>query len=313
MPAEEPPLRALRVRIAEAAQSAGKPHFVIEKDYAISYLLMGIARVPELRESLIFKGGTCLRKAYFAGYRFSEDLDYTSLRSGDADGLLNALREAADQMKDRLLEYGPFEVEVAPQPHRDPHPRGQFAFRVRVQFPWMGSPACSLKIEIAVEEPLLSKPKQRPLIHEYTGESLDVTLLAYSLEEIAAEKLRAFLQARQHLRDRGWLRNRPRDLFDLWYLHQQHDHPIDWRYIGRLLPEKAGAYGLSYAGLDDFLDGEVLDGIRKDWRGQLAGFVPNVPSFDQCIGTFRTLLQDIFEQPEIQQGIDRRVDAGSGN
>ncbi|MDO8472302.1 MAG: nucleotidyl transferase AbiEii/AbiGii toxin family protein [Dehalococcoidia bacterium] len=313
MPAEEPPLRTLRVRIAEAARNAGKPQFVIEKDYAISYLLMGIVHVPELRESLVFKGGTCLRKAYFAGYRFSEDLDYTSRRKWDADGLLNALREAGGHMKDRLLDYGPFEVEVAPQLHRDPHPRGQLVFRVRVQFPWMGSPTCSLKIEIAVEEPLLNKPEQRRLIHEYTGEALDVSLLAYSLEEIAAEKLRAFLQARQHLRDRGWLRNRPRDLFDLWYLHQQRDRMIDWHYVGRLLPEKAGAYGLSYIGLDDFLDGEVLDGIRKDWRGQLPSFVPQMPSFDECIGGLRTILQRIFEQPDRHQGIDRRIDADSGD
>lgn len=76
MPAESAPLRTLRVRIAEAARTTGKPQFVIEKDYAISYLLAGIAQVPALSDALVFKGGTCLRKAYLPGYRFSEDLDF---------------------------------------------------------------------------------------------------------------------------------------------------------------------------------------------------------------------------------------------
>ena len=64
--------------MATAARAAGKSRFVLEKDYALSYLLAGTVAVPALRESLVFKGGTCLRKAYFPGYRFSEDLDYTS-------------------------------------------------------------------------------------------------------------------------------------------------------------------------------------------------------------------------------------------
>lgn len=307
MPAENAPLRTLRVRIAEAARNAGMPQFVIEKDYAISYLLMGIAQVPALRESLVFKGGTCLRKAYFPGYRFSEDLDYTSRKTWDADTLLGALREAVDQMETRLLQYGPFDVDVTPETHRDPHPRGQLVFRVRVQFPWMGSPACSLKVEVAMHEPLLTKPAERQLVHEYPGESLDVTMITYRLEEVAAEKMRAFLQSRQHLRERGWLRNRPRDLFDLWYLHQQHDQPIDWRELGRILPEKAAAYGLTYGSLEDFLDGEVLDGIKRDWQGQLANFVPCLPSFDQCVAALRTLLSDVLGQtggPQVSDGQD---------
>jgi hypothetical protein len=80
-----PPLRPLRIRIPVAVRKAGKPQYVLEKDYALSYLLAGIAAVPTLRASLVFKGGTCLRKAYFPGYRFSEDLDFTSRTPWDCD------------------------------------------------------------------------------------------------------------------------------------------------------------------------------------------------------------------------------------
>jgi predicted nucleotidyltransferase component of viral defense system len=38
-----------------------------------------IFSVSACRDSLVFKGGTCLRKCYFHDYRFSEDLDFTSV------------------------------------------------------------------------------------------------------------------------------------------------------------------------------------------------------------------------------------------
>lgn len=288
------PLRPLRLRIAAAARAAGKPQFLVEKDYALSYLLAGIAAVPALRESLVFKGGTCLRKAYFPGYRFSEDLDHTSRAPWNCDALLDALTQGAEWMRTQLLAFGPFEVVVAEERHREPHPRGQCVFRVRVQFPWMRNPDCSLKVEVSAEEPLLAGSVERPLIHEFSVESLDATIVAYRLEEIAAEKLRAFLQSRQHLRDRGWLRNRPRDLYDLWYLQQQTHLPLDWREVARLLPGKVEAYGLAYNGPDDFLDEQVLEGIQRDWQGQLANFVVDLPPFEGCATTLRNLVHTIL-------------------
>jgi len=39
---------------------SGIPYWVVEKDYAISYLLAGIARIDRLSEGLILKGGTAL-------------------------------------------------------------------------------------------------------------------------------------------------------------------------------------------------------------------------------------------------------------
>jgi len=48
----------------------------IEKDYVLSWMLAGINEHPLLSEILIFKGGTCLKKCFFAKYRFSEDLDF---------------------------------------------------------------------------------------------------------------------------------------------------------------------------------------------------------------------------------------------
>jgi predicted nucleotidyltransferase component of viral defense system len=288
------PLRPLRLRLATTARGVGKPLFVVEKDYALSYLLASIAVVPLLRESLVFKGGTCLRKAYFAGYRFSEDLDFTARSPLPCETLLDSLNAAIEHMKQWISAFGPFAVLVAEERQRGPHPRGQCAFRVRVQFPWMRHAECSLKVEVTADEPLLIPPIDRPIAHDYAGESLSATIPCYSLEEIAAEKLRAFLQARQHLRDRGWLRNRPRDLYDLWHLRHLDAPSLAWHEVARILPAKAAAYGLSFGGPEDFRDSRVLEGIKRDWEAQLANFVMDLPPVAQCIAALDALLDEVF-------------------
>ncbi len=288
-----PGLRPLRFRIAEITRALGKPQYVVEKDYALGYLLAGIVSVRELRDSLVFKGGTCLRKAYFPGYRFSEDLDFTSRRPLSCADLADSLRSAVDEARLRLSAHGPFSLSVAQETYREPHPRDQCAFRVSVQFPWMRAPMGSLKIEVSMQEPLVAGSIERPLIHEFPGETLVVTIPTYRLEEIAAEKLRAFLQSRQHLRDRGWLRNRPRDLYDLWHLRDQQDFSVNWAEVGGLLRAKAVAYSLAYDGPQDFLDVRVLQGIERDWRAQLASFVVDLPPFEQCLSVYRTIVGDV--------------------
>lgn len=290
MSSDGQPLRPLRVRMASAARSVGKPQFVVEKDYALSYLLAGIASIPDLRELLVFKGGTCLRKAYFAGYRFSEDLDFTARQPLACAVLLDGLTAAVDVMASRLLHFGPIEVSVAEELHRAPHPRAQCVFRVRVRFPWMRGLDCSLKVEISTQEPLLADSVERPLIHELPDETLDVAIAAYHLEEIAAEKLRAFLQSRDH----GWPRNRPRDLYDLWYLYHQQSESVNWRSVKDLLEGKAAAYGIAFAGPEDLSDERVLAGIQRDWQPQLANFVVDLPSFAECVSTLELAIAAIF-------------------
>jgi len=49
----------------------------IELDYALSWILAGISEHQSLKNNLVFKGGTALKKCYFGDYRFSEDLDFS--------------------------------------------------------------------------------------------------------------------------------------------------------------------------------------------------------------------------------------------
>ena len=49
-------MRPLRVRIQDAARQYGVPQNLIEKDYALTYALAGLASHPHLGDTLLFKG-----------------------------------------------------------------------------------------------------------------------------------------------------------------------------------------------------------------------------------------------------------------
>ena len=68
-----------REEIRELAREFQLEPNVVEKDYALGWLLAGLSAHPSLAESWNFKGGTCLKKCFFETYRFSEDLDFSLL------------------------------------------------------------------------------------------------------------------------------------------------------------------------------------------------------------------------------------------
>ena len=69
----------------------------------MSYLLAGIMQVDKLRDGLLLKGGTALKKAYFSDYRFSEDLDF-SIRPDKEFGDTGTLVQRATVECERLLQ-----------------------------------------------------------------------------------------------------------------------------------------------------------------------------------------------------------------
>ena len=75
---------------------------IVEKDYVLGWLLAGIGQHPDLRDTWVFKGGTCLKKIHFETYRFSEDLDFTLQDNAHLDEafLLRAFRQVAKHVYD---------------------------------------------------------------------------------------------------------------------------------------------------------------------------------------------------------------------
>ena len=66
--------------INETARQVNLSEFIVEKDYWVTYLLKNLVR-SEFSNEFVFKGGTCLSKAYNLIERFSEDIDLLMLET----------------------------------------------------------------------------------------------------------------------------------------------------------------------------------------------------------------------------------------
>lgn len=66
--------------IIEAAKQVNLSEFIVEKDYWVTYLLKNLVK-SEFASEFVFKGGTCLSKAYNLIERFSEDIDLLMLET----------------------------------------------------------------------------------------------------------------------------------------------------------------------------------------------------------------------------------------
>ncbi len=152
------------------AQGAA-PFWVLEKDYALGYVLAGIAQVPALADALVIKGGTALRKFYFADYRFSEDLDFSATtRPPDVAAAMQAAVQFAQAL---LLEQGPFAVTLERLTLRDPHPAGRRLSPCGCVFPASGKRCAASKSKSPTMKQLfcrrlrgrcsrLTRPRQPP-------------------------------------------------------------------------------------------------------------------------------------------------------
>ena len=282
-----------RQRIRNAARKQRIPQQVIEKDYALSYILAGISSHFELKDALVFKGGTALKKLFFGDYRFSEDLDFTSNNSPKNEQLESALRMAIDETGRLLSTHGPFAIQIDRYLEREPHPHGQEAFTIRVRFPWHPSPLCRVKVEITNDEPVLMAPEKRRLIHGYE-EDLSCKISCYRLEEIVAEKLRTLLQTHQRLVERGWNRPRARDYYDLWSIFKEFGDRLELKLIGPLLKRKSVYRNVLYQSPHDFFSDELVSEAHRHWDTNLGPFVTSLPECRNVLEQLRMLLSEML-------------------
>lgn len=239
------------------------PESVIERDYCLAWFLIGLAGHP-LREVLAFKGGTALRRCWFADYRFSEDLDFTLTHEITFAEIRTALDEifaaveAACGLRilfDREDRHG----------HRNSH---TFYLRYRGPLPAEND----VKVDVTIRETLCFPLQDRPVLRSYEGFSDLVqgpTVRVYSLQEITIEKLVA-------LSDRA--RTEPRDLYDLWYLLDSADVHLD--EMRAELDTKLAFRGRTTMGIEDSV-GAKQDRLRRLWAGRLAHQMNDLPPFDE--------------------------------
>lgn len=189
------------------------PEAVIERDYCLSWFLFGLAHSP-LREWLVFKGGTALRRCYFKDYRFSEDLDFTLTEERPQEYIIEHLDDIFEWINDECgIEFGLGKQE-------DPH-ENNYTFYLTYIGPLPGK-AKEVKVDISFRETLLQPIKELPIIQtydEYSDFIDDATIQVYSLNEVVIEKICALHSPS---------RNEPRDLYDIYYLIEEQGVEIDF-------------------------------------------------------------------------------------
>ncbi len=83
------------------ARRTGFDAGTLEKDYALTWLLSGIySEDSKLRDILIFKGGTAIRKVYFPEWRLSEDLDFTITQKVTPETVRQSFEQVFPLLKD---------------------------------------------------------------------------------------------------------------------------------------------------------------------------------------------------------------------
>ena len=280
-------MKPLYIRLQEARQRLGIQWEVLERDYLLSWFLSGINQVPELHRTLVFKGGTALKKCYFGDYRFSEDLDFSGLDGvsrGDTMELL--VQDACWAATSLLGEYAPVEIACEQYSEGEPHQGGQEAFVIRARFPWPRQPYTRVMVEITVDEPMLWPVENRKIIHPY-DEQLEAELIVYSLEEVVAEKLRAILQHLVALKRRRWSRSRARDYYDISRVLGTYKDQMDLTGFNSLLHRKCAVRDVDFAGPEDFFYDPMLSYIAGTWDQSVGLLVPGLPSFETVIQELR--------------------------
>ena len=267
----------LETLLKAAARASGVPYETILKDYAIGHLLAAIAAEPVLADTLVMKGGTALRKLYFGDYRFSEDLDFTSVGAPKGAALEKALRSVAARAEARMSVSGPFSVTLERVRHKEKHPGEQEDFTFRVQFPWQRQALCTVKVEVTADEPVLLPTASKAILHGY-GETLPGTIRVYALEEIVAEKLRSILQSEARRAARAWIRPRCRDYYDLWRVLGTYGDALDREAVRRILPAKCAVRDVTFKTVDDFFPPGLVALVTDAWEGDLGGVVVELPN-----------------------------------
>lgn len=285
----------LQKEIATLAEIQKIPKSTIDKDWALGHFLAAIYSDPELREILVFKGGTCLRKCWFPDYRFSEDLDFTSRTSSfqltrkhleficlhlktNAGLLTHIVSLRPLRFKNELTGYEAIIKFWGADHSRNENPPAPER--------WL----TSIKIEIILYEILIFSPVFRPVNHSYSDKIVlePNEIPCYSIEEVLSEKIRALIQ-------RSY--TAPRDFFDIWYL-TRNNPDIDYSLVIDGFHRKMEFKGLSFTGIDQLINPANDKSLKAAWKNSLSHQLPPalLVNYELVKNDLMELFNKIFNQ-----------------
>lgn len=283
----------LQKEIATIAEAKEVAKTTIDKDWALGHFIDAIYSIKKCRDNLIFKGGTCLKKCYYPDYRFSEDLDFTSINPKfklDNKLLKEIIALVTERTEMRLHIHQLKELRFKNKlTGYAAHIKFWGADHSRNQAPppperWQ----TYIKIEIILYEQMIFSPAQRAIHHAYSDALSEEAnkIPCYTLQEVIAEKLRALIQ-------RSY--TAPRDFYDIWHL-SQNGKELDWKEIIGAFHRKMKFKGITFTGVDQLINDENDKPLQAAWKNSLAHQIPGkgLPDYMEIKKYLKNLLEEKF-------------------
>lgn len=260
-----------RRELLSSASNLGLLPNVVEKDYVLGWVLAGIFNHPVLKDSWVFKGGTCLKKCYFETYRFSEDLDFTLPDAShlNLDFLTTTFREIGDWVYEQTgIEIPPDKITFEVFQNRRDRPAGQGKISYRGPIAPTSGDLPRIKLDLTGDEALVLPPVSRSVSHPYSDAPADgIYARCYSYEEVFAEKVRALSE-----------RARPRDLYDVINLFRHDEFHPAAQVIHDTLSQKCTFKEIPFPTLPAL--SSFRQEIEADWMKMLNHQLPALPPVD---------------------------------
>lgn len=253
------------IELRRLSVETGVPVGIVEKDLAITCALYAISR-RKLRDHLVFKGGTAIKKIYHPGARFSEDLDFTAINLKE--------EEAATQLESLN------DAEINSITFMEVHEDGTTHRGTRYRLPYIGplNHGNSIRLDLSFRDDVIL-PQEERTVQSGFSEDLTSRVKALDFLELMAEKLRAMMT-----------RENPRDYYDAW----AHLPKIDEKgYLKELAQRKCTLVEYPF-NPSRILDQDILSRVESAWRTQLQHLTPDYVEFATIIPQLRDHTRFLF-------------------
>ena len=229
-----------------------------------------------------------MKKCYFEDYRFSEDLDFTILDEKHID--VDFLSTIFSSITDWIYENSGIEIpkdKIEFELYKNK--LGQNSCQGKLSYSGPLAPTTSvrqwprIKLDLTAYEILVEPSQETKIMHPYSDwDDRTFTAIAYSYEEILAEKTRALGE-----------RARPRDLYDVVNLFHQADKNINPRKVLDILEKKCLFKNIKTINEQDL--SKYYSSCKTGWEEQLSHQLVELPDFDSFwdeLGSFFNWLQN---------------------
>ena len=271
----------IKVNINEWIEKAQHDPLRYVERQATEIILVAFGKPPFFGKTYL-KGGVLMGIAYGSS-RQTGDIDLTTSISAEKIDLAG-FSDSFDKILDRTrLELGYLDLalrvqRVRPKPHRDKFATGSFpALDFAVGYAKRDTPNFKrleqkkspsvVDVEISFNEPVISWQTLQ------LGES-ETTILAYSLYDLIAEKIRAFLQ--QKIRNRV----RRQDIYDLAMLVNVFEFDEnELKKVHTVLLKKCMARSI-HPKISDIENPDLIERAKRDWNTIKLEIDEELPEFE---------------------------------